>query len=259
LKVKSIIQNHKKICWYPSAGADFRTLLFLSKQYCAKKNVNIDTNELPDLFVFTDCKPQDISFSSKNGYTEINKLNCSIANEIKFLYASYDCQTIIRVNKICNCDDLNIPSNDNLFYLTKSENYGKVFYMQVHISSQSLGEWDTDILYILIENTGFAFDFLIKNRVFVDYIVRVRYGDSFGGSALQGEWLLKLIKPLKVKYFLSNKVEEKSFKYIPSELSKIYQNYEYIWSNTDIIQLTEFYCVSEKSWSKQGDIHWYKT
>lgn len=49
------IKQFKHICWYPSAGKDFRPLLFISNWYYKKNNVPIDDGqEFPDLFILTD-------------------------------------------------------------------------------------------------------------------------------------------------------------------------------------------------------------
>ena len=49
------IRQYKHICWYPSAGKDFRSLLFLSDWYFRNNELALDEGqELPDLFVFTD-------------------------------------------------------------------------------------------------------------------------------------------------------------------------------------------------------------
>ena len=53
--VSEAIRNYKHICWYPSAGVDFKPLLFISDWYYKKNNVPIDEGQvLPDLFIFTD-------------------------------------------------------------------------------------------------------------------------------------------------------------------------------------------------------------
>ena len=49
------IKQFKHICWYPSAGKDFRPLLFISDWYYMKNNVPKDDGQkYPDLFILTD-------------------------------------------------------------------------------------------------------------------------------------------------------------------------------------------------------------
>lgn len=256
--LKEIIQNHNNICWYPSAGADFRVLMFLSEQYCKWKNVDIEKNILPDLFILTDCNPQDISFVDRRGVSNVGKLNGDNAKELKTLFGSFDGETTISVKEIELLEDLVIQFDKTLCNIGLSDNYGKSYYMRVHINSEQLGEWDTDVVYLLTENTGFALKYLIPMGITIDYLVRVRYGDFFGGSRLYGEWLLKLLKPLNVKYFLSNEINETSFSYVPEQLNSSYSNLREVWGSVEVIPLSEVFCVAGRTWSDQGDIHWYR-
>ena len=44
------IKQYKHICWYPSAGHDFRELLYISDWYYQKNNVPRDRGQkMPDL------------------------------------------------------------------------------------------------------------------------------------------------------------------------------------------------------------------
>ncbi|MBO4426391.1 MAG: hypothetical protein J5776_05230, partial [Clostridiales bacterium] len=53
--IEEVIKDYKHVCWYPSAGSDFRALLFLSDWYYKKNDVPMDEGQvLPDLFVMTD-------------------------------------------------------------------------------------------------------------------------------------------------------------------------------------------------------------
>ena len=47
IDIETMIKSYKRICWYPSAGADFRELLFLSEQYCKRKDVPVSSTEQP--------------------------------------------------------------------------------------------------------------------------------------------------------------------------------------------------------------------
>lgn len=130
--------------------------------------------------------------------------------------------------------------------------------MNVHIWSKQLGEWDADVVYVLVENTTFAFDFFVKEKISVDYIIRVRFGDAFGGSRMDGSWLLKLLKPLHTKYFLSTYVGPRDFEYVPQQLVEGMKRYIDIAKNTDILPIQSIYRVDGSTWSDQGDIYWYQ-
>ena len=261
IDIETMIKSYKRICWYPSAGADFRELLFLSEQYCKWKNIPITSEELPDLFILTDCNPKD-TFSPKNiaGLTCIEKLNGQEYSQMNYLFDSLDRRTLITLrNKVECIGTINVPFDSRLFAFKPSNNYGNVYFIQAKIYSKKLGVWNADILYILTENTNFALHYLIKHHICIDYLVRVRYGDAFGGSMLSGEWLLKLLRPLNVTHFLSKLVTEDTFNYIPELLlNDNYSNYKNILTDTSTIALKELHRINAMTWSNQGDIYWYK-
>ena len=258
VSIKDIIDKHNRICWYPSAGADFRVLMFLSEQYCKWKNVEIAKDELPTLFILTDCNPNDCKYSGYSlGQSQVSKL---AGNELKpgdFLYNSSGI-TKITAMEVVTLPGPNIEFSDEFYGFEQAKNYGKAFYLRIHINSNQLGEWDTEVLYILTENTRFALDYLIPQNIKIDFLIKVRYGDAFGGSRLNGAWLLKLIKPLKVKYFLSNAILERDYFRRFDELQNAYPQYGYMWEDTDRIEMENIYRVDGMSWSNCGDIQWYK-
>ena len=255
--VEEVIRKHGKICWYPSAGADFRVILYLSEQYCKWKEVKIPPDKLPDLFILSDADPKDINFTGRKGISRIEVLSMDNPHKIKEFKVFRDNNTEIIASNVEVLDRLEIPYDKQLFVLGKSKNFGWPFLFDVHIRSKQLGEWDTKVLYLLTENTGFALRYLLPKGLPIDYIVRVRYGDSFGGSRVSGEWLLNLIPYLKVKYFLSNEVTNSLPKDTLELLKEKYLDLENIWENTERVDIEEFYRVNGAAWSDQGDIHWY--
>jgi len=76
--IEKILRNYNRLCWYPSAGADFRVLLFLFQQYVKRYNISISTEELPDLFILTDCNPKDTSYVERRGFSDIDVLNSKL-------------------------------------------------------------------------------------------------------------------------------------------------------------------------------------
>lgn len=271
--VEEILKEHKRICWYPSAGADFRSLLFLSEAYCKWKDVPIKAEELPDLFLYTDVNPvndeetkkQQVHFQ-KSGDSDIAILNTDNYKNLQRLFQSYDGRTTVTLNRsLQELESLNSPQDAELCNLPYSSNFGKAFLMDVHVKSNQLGEFDTNVVYVITENTWFAFEYLLKRQIFIDYIIRVRYGDNFGGSKLKAEWLLKLINPLHVRYFISStEIHEDSLCLRPEDrddiLNKFPESKDVICSKEGI-DLGYIYDVPGWQWSHYTDmryIGWYK-
>lgn len=229
--ILNIIKEHKSICWYPSAGSDFRPLLYLSDAYYKKhEELTGETDTFPDLFILTDYSMNKyMNFTMKEDTYRVGNSNIRlfprqeyhIQSQFDKIYSGtlekgdllyedgYTKITVkeqkkIIINGVDACkellqDNINIPLN-----------YGQGYYMTLevnshHSSMQKLGVWETHVIYLYTENTSFAKNFLLNNQVNIDYIVKVRYGNSMGGGSMcAGYWLVYLAEQLNVKYYVSD-------------------------------------------------------
>lgn len=235
--VFDVLREHSCLCWYPSANADFRGLLYLSDRYYQWKSLPRDPGQaLPDLFIMTDVCPSDTaSFTSpppwmqrdgEQGYTEIRLLRTERYRDLRQLYTGFRLNTWtkrrrlvtdIRTDHVERLEDLDLPCNPRLFRTDapdggRPDYYGRAFYFRAHVASlQREGSpepriytYDRDVLYILADNTAFARDFLLRNRISAEYVIQIRYGEGFGGSCVKGNWLRELLPALQCKYFMAN-------------------------------------------------------
>ena len=235
-----ILRSHKSICWYPSAGCDFRPLLFLTKQYYSKKDELKNISEIPDLFVLTDFATCyiDSYFNPlyTNGillYTESEKIDKGTISSGDCLYKDdFTTVTVKNVEKFSTgfCDSVPDENDkDSVIIGSPSPQYGMGYYMNVHISSRNpaakkLGEYDVKMLFLYSVNHLFAKE-LLKEKIGIDYIIKIRYGGNMGNSkASKGEWLNYVLKPFGVKYYIDY-IYERSIKEndyaIISELEKV--------------------------------------
>lgn len=227
-----IIKEHNHICWYPSADADFRGLLYLSDRYFEWKKIQREEGQqLPDLFIMTDIDPKGtLNYPSDNlgfgekGNSKIQLLKEGKWREIRELYMGFrprplrrgnENVTQITVSSIEKLKDIELAFHPEFFtdIYGKPAYYGNAFYIRAHVVSRQREdsheykeyEYDCDVVYILADNTSFARDYLLKNKISTEYVIQIRYGDAgFGGSALSGSWLGLILDSLNCKYFMSN-------------------------------------------------------
>ncbi len=240
--VLDVIKTHKNICWYPSSGADFRGLLYLSDRYFEWKNIpREEGQELPDLFIMTDIRvPQSSSgdfasyssASTNEGEEGTTCLYDIIRNNEKSgtLYSGTRERkgfgsiirdvTKIRAERVEPLQPLNLGYyKDGLQEIViegVDTHIGKAFYIKAHIKSlqpELIGkevkgnhyEYDADVLYIVADNLIFARDILLEHSIPVPYVIQIRYGDSMGGgSNIGGRWLGYLFDHLQCRYFMGN-------------------------------------------------------
>lgn len=167
------MRDHASCAWYPSAGDDCRDLFYLCGEY-----PGIAT--MPDLFIHTDALPPEFI----NG-GEVYR----------------DKHTVITAKFVREYDRL--PKQQKEFaHWQKNPGYAAEYRMK--IESDCFGAFERSLLYIVCENEFFVANLLIPNRIALDTICRVRYGNSFGGANNSGAWILSSLNILRVKHFLSD-------------------------------------------------------
>lgn len=169
----------KRTLWYPSAGNDFRDLIFCSGEY---PGININ----PELFIHTDCM-QNFDLDTPG-----------------IVYK--DRHTAVTLYKEREFDRMTAPKTE--FAHWESQEAGRIILYRVEIISDRFKKIEKPLIYVICENEWFAAEFLIPNRIAVETVCRVRYGSGFGGAAASGAWLLNTLKILRTRYFISDPISE---------------------------------------------------
>ena len=206
------ILKDKTICWYPSAGDDFRPLLYLSEQYVSTRDDIRNIAPLPQLFVFTDyhnsyfdCNYKGLKALSEGTLKSGDYLyDDSVRGIIHFNYKHTKIK-VLSIKKV----DIDIPQLDRSLACNEaSVKYGTGYCMSVQITSKdesrrknNLGTYTAQLLYIFAENSAFA-ELLLRENIRVDFLLRIRYGINCGDSCdTDGEWLRYAAPKLGVKYY----------------------------------------------------------
>ena len=271
------IKRYRKICWYPSAGSDFRPFLFLSNafykdysQVIADQYPDHD-RVIPDLFVFSDVNIPNIVYykvSNVSGYTDADKLNDPRSwRYAKTLYS--DPYTYISIDKKYRFEDVIQEIKRNHFDpdYKVSKNYGNAFLMDVTVSSLMyksrmdngrIKTWKTKFLYIIGENAAVAKELFLKNSVDIDSVVLIRYGDGFGHAELGAQWVESLFRHLHTNYLVANdryvRYDEECFN---SDI-KLVKEYFAPYDLTVCPEFEEIYHMDGHTWSSYGEVKWCK-
>lgn len=245
--VLEAIKKYKHICWYPSAGADFRSLLFISDWYCKKYNLPLDKGqEMPDLYVLTDYAGFPVWYGEdyeREGEDFLKPGFCLVDN------AYYSNSTKVTVKTVERLRDLHLSFDRELADFDNNSLYNAAFLMEVEVESVLEGivtKYDATVLYVMALNESFYRELILPNRVRVEYQVLVRYGEGIlGGARLNPAWIIRAYKNLGTKYLISEwdyvsdaENDTKSFDPMP--------------------RLKEIYTISGKQWSQHDMIGWYK-
>lgn len=180
------LQENPRTAWYPSAGTDFHPLLYLSKEFTAISPPGRPEPEPPDIFLFTDYFPWDHST-----FLDIPRIYL-------------DNRTEVLVDKMEELPPLNLALDDQIVDFPKgSRATGRVVYLDVRISSNKLGTFNTPVLYVFAENEVFCAEKILPLKIKIPFVIHVRYGGGAGGGGKStGIWLLNILNHIGCEVFI---------------------------------------------------------
>ena len=181
------VSDTPKIAWYPSAGVDFRDLLFLHPKYVGLNPSETPEPAAPDLFIHTDYFP----------WKESNFL------EKKNLFQ--DGHTKITIDQLEELPSVDLPQDSQIVtFPNVSQVKNIVVFMWLRIESHLLGDFKRPLIYIFSENAAFCAEILLAEKARISHIIHIRYGAGFGGGRSSGIWLLNVLHQLKCEAFLTD-------------------------------------------------------
>ncbi|SEQ79575.1 hypothetical protein SAMN02910369_02445 [Lachnospiraceae bacterium NE2001] len=265
------IKKYNNICWYLSAGGDFRPLLFLSEVSYSDYSQHFwdeypeEDRVIPDLFVFTDImanKPFDYTKNEKVE-SDLPKLNTDNWGSIRKIYndeyTDIRVNTVARFNNVVGTDSKNMFDNESDINI--SDNYGSAFLMNISVYSKKFGKehrWNVDVLYVLGANAFVAKELFLKNDITVRSAVEIRYIGTYGGKKLFGQWVKSLFRYLGTEYFIGNKeyIEKKDTEYNldVKTLKDVFYGYDL----SRCPDLSVISCVPQKLWNNRSTVKWSK-
>lgn len=188
-----ILKTYDSILWYPSAGTDFSIADVFSPE--SLNSLCIERGECPDCFLMTDYDA-DYLFKAMfqrtgcgdDAYVVYSRSGCVITafngKRLPDINVGYD------PYMISDSGDSDLP-----------EHYGAVLSADILIEYSNGNRFISKLIYAAAENTRFLYDYLLKNKIGIKYLVRSCYGYGFGDGNSTGSFLRHTLKDLGVKYF----------------------------------------------------------
>ena len=223
-----------RIAWYPSAGTDFRALLYLHPNY-SKLNPPTDNEPTcPDIFLFTDYFP----------WKRDRFLDSSL------LFS--DGRTSITVEYIEELPRLNLPIKEELVRFPEgSEATDRAIFLTVRVVSDKLGNYTFPVIYAFAVNETFYCSKMAPLKAVVSHIIHIRYGGGLGGGGkAAGAWLLNVLLKLRCELFISDGHHywQSGDKFAMESCSEIPRECE--------VQLNKIRTLDSTKWSDHGDVDW---
>lgn len=196
MTLHSYLKQFKNIAWYPSAGKDMRAIVCLCHK--SLKDYGLSKEEAPDCFIYTNYETFADQAENHRFFLDVDE------NEDK---DSIDLSSSNFTAALFNAKELNrLPLSfaQNLVDFNTDEYYGRVFVADVLIEHPGIGKIITKLIYVIAENTAFAFEFLLKKNIKVKYAIHSCYGHGFGGGRSNGAFMCNILKDLGTRYFASD-------------------------------------------------------
>lgn len=237
-QLKKFLDDFKgepRIAWYPSAGEDFRALLYLHPNFSRLHPPARQEPQPPDLFLFTDYSPWGgVSFSN---------------NET--IYS--DRKTKVFVESVEELPRLNLPLHDGIVCFPGHRSFtDRAVFLKIKIESDRLGIFTYPLLYAFAENEAFYCEKLIPNKATITHIIHVRYGGGLGGGGrASGAWLLNVLEKLNCELFITD-----NHHHWQSGDTRAMELCPFIPKRC-FSMLTPIRTIQSKKWSGHGDVTWY--
>ena len=228
-----------RIAWYPSAGQDFRDLLFLSSQYREAFPLPEGAAEpaAPDLFLHTDYFPWTTSrFLDSRCLHDDGRTSIYISN----------------IEELQRCD-LGLDP-EIVDFPEGSVATGRVVFLELDVHSRFLGRFTARVLYVFACNEAFCARYLLPSDAAISHIVHVRYGGGCGGGgSASGLWLKNVVRRLHCEYF----IHDNHF-YPQSGDQRAYKLFPSLQGDEDVGPYQVLRRIPSRQWSEHGDIVWDK-
>lgn len=190
-----------RICYYPSAGSDFRPVIYQQLAGITKLGLIHASGDMvrpdselggftkyaaPDLWICSDFRGDDVS-----QWLETKLIHKDDRVEIQLL-----AHTEIHPLRM---DFATRPSRAYTS-LPPTEMTGRVFYLRISAMNETIGTVDADVIYFCVENVNLIRSFLLRQRIPLSHLVWVRDGAGFGGGRLRHDFLIPLLPLLKTRW-----------------------------------------------------------
>jgi len=234
------LEREPRIAWYPSAGNDFRDLLYLNPRYSEYNPANRPEPQHPDIFLHTDYASRDLDF------TKVGDIKSDGRTQISLIHA----EELPRLNLDLHNEFINFPKirhgDSRMRFGSK-----QMYFLQIEVRSNRLGVFSAFAIYAFVENATFCAKKIIPCNGLTSHVIHVRYGAGLGGGFESGIWLLNVLHRLRGECFVTDEP-------FPRQNSKlwIYELYPELRGNEDRGQLERIRIIPSASWSGCGDVSW---
>ena len=226
------LRDEPRIAWYPSAGEDFRDMLYLSLNYLKTRRNSALFPPCPNIFLHTDYFPWENSKFLDNQFVHV------------------DDRTSIFVRSIEELPRCDLPLDVQIVdFPNGSKATGRVLFLEVEIDSEVLGKFSAPVIYAFVENSVFCAEIALPLQAIFSHVIHIRYGGGCGGGGRSsGTWILNVLRKLRCECFITDSHYHKGGD------ERVYNLYPALCGNEDTQHFKQIWTIPAASWSNHGKI-----
>lgn len=235
----SSFTGEPRIAWYPSAGEDFRDLLYLHPKFAELRPASKPEPRSPDIFLHTDYFPW----------------STSTFLDTPVIHSDDRTSIFIKSMEELPCRDL--PLDEQIVaFPNGSHATGRVLFLELNVGSHLLGDFSVPVIYGFVENAAFCARVALPQEARFSHIIHVRFGGGCGGGGLSsGTWLLNVLPQLHCEVFITDGHYAKG-QGRQSGDERTYARYPSLAGSEDDSQFESIRVVHSEGWSGHGDVSW---
>lgn len=227
------LDHDPRIAWYPSAGEDFRDLMYLHPRF---RELLPASQPEPSIFLHSDYFPWESSRFLDS----------------RWIYGDH--RTSVRVRQIEELPRLDLPLDPGIAHFPEgSSATGRVLFMQLEVSSDALGDFSVPLIYAFVENAALCASRMLPHQARISHVVHVRSGGGLGGGGYtNGVWMLQSLERLQCEMFISDgHLQHRSG---DDRALELFPNL----AGPQTRLLDPIRTVPSVRWSCHGDVNWHR-
>jgi len=203
-------KSEGRICYYPSAGSDFRPVIYQQFSGMAVLGLVDKNGGIPrpgaELFEHSNYAAPDLwILSDFRGDHLTEWLETKLVHSDKKVKIRLLTHTEIHPQRI----DFQQRPSPAYTSLPPTVMTGRVFYIRLSITNETIGTVEVDVIYFCIENVNLIRSFLLRQHIPLSHLVWVREGAGFGGGRLRHNFLIPLLTLFETRWlFLEDRYHQ---------------------------------------------------
>jgi hypothetical protein len=189
-----------RLCWYPSAGFDFRHIPHFELN-------SVFTSSKPSVYLLTDAHISQYSPTDDFPFKPGRLIHQCESDGISLIVK--DCIQVNFKQNLAFCPYQNEVFNNGLLHSNFNDCYsGNAFFILTELNAvvnYRKIKIQVPLFYFTYENLDFLMNFLLPNKIQVNSLINIRDGSGYGGSSYAMSFIYQFQRELKLQAIITDR------------------------------------------------------